>query len=118
MSMPTGDSPRIALDYYRYLQGHQIPQVPGGRVQTWHVDWISLAWMWAFVIALLVLLLFWVRQYRTTGHPEGITPLDRWGGHTTEAAGPVTRFFLVFSLIIAAWVGVVVVGHLVWGQKF
>jgi hypothetical protein len=115
MSMPTGDSPQTAERFYQYLQSHQVP---AGRVETWHVDWISLAWMWGFVIALVTILLFWVRQYRTTGHPEGITPLDTWAGHTTEGAGPATRFFVLLAAITTGYVLVIVVGHIVWGQKF
>jgi len=40
MSMPSGDSPNDARDFYLYLQGHHESQ---GRVETWHVDWLSLA---------------------------------------------------------------------------
>lgn len=115
MSMPTGDSPQTAERFYHYLQGHQVPQ---SRVETWHIDWGALGWMWGFAIALVAIALLWVRQYRTTGHPEGITPLDAWAGQTTEAAGPATRFFALLAAIIAGCVIVLIVGHLVSGQKF
>jgi hypothetical protein len=115
MSMPSGDSPNDARDFYLYLQGHHESQ---GRVETWHVDWLSLAWLWGFVIVLSVVLLLWVRQYRTTRHRAGIYPLDSFGGWTTEAAGPATGFFLLFTGVIVVFAVALIVGHLVWGQKF
>ena len=45
MSMPTGDTPEKADDFYLYLNAHQQTTHP---VQTWHVDWMSLAWLWGF----------------------------------------------------------------------
>ena len=38
--------------------------------------------------------------------------------YTTELAGPSTFFFVLLSLILAGWGVVMIVGHLVWGQKF
>lgn len=116
MSMPSGESPQHAQQYYHYLQSHQL--VPHGRDATWHVDWNSLGWMWGFVIVLSLIILLWIRQYRTTRHRPGISPLDTWAGYTTEAAGPATTYFLVFVLIVLAFGGVMVVGHLVNGQLF
>jgi hypothetical protein len=116
MSMPSGDSPQTARDYYHYLQGQQI--VPHGRDATWHVDWTALAWFWGFVIVLVVILLAWVRQYRTTRQRGGISPLDTWAGHTTEAAGPATTFFFLFMGVVVAFGAVMVIGHLISGQKF
>jgi hypothetical protein len=116
MSMPSGDSPQKAQQYYHYLQSKEI--VPHGRDATWHVDWTSLAWMWGFTIALAVILVLWVRQYRTTRQVPGLSPLDSWAGHTTEAAGPATTYFLVFTTIVVVFGGVMVVGHLISGQKF
>ena len=46
MTMPSGDSPQAAQDYYDYLLAHHQND---GRTATWHVDWVSLAWMWGFV---------------------------------------------------------------------
>jgi hypothetical protein len=115
MAMPTGDSPHTAEQYYLYLQGHQVPRE---RVASWNVDWISLAWLWGFVIVLAIIAIVWIRQYRTTWQRTGINPIDRWGGYTTEAAGPVTVAFLVISAVVVCYVAVIIVGHLIWGQKF
>ena len=115
MSMPRGDSPQKAEEYYRYLQGHHETE---HLVQTWHVDWVSLAWMWGFVAVLNLMLLLWIWQYRTTRQRTGVYPVDRFGGFTTELARPATFFFLVFSAMITAFAVVLIVGHLVWGQKF
>jgi hypothetical protein len=116
MSMPRGDSPQKAQDYYHYLQSHQV--VPHGRDTTWHTDATSLQWFWGFVVVLVVLLLAWVRQYRTTRHTPGISPLDSWGGYTTEAAGPATTFFFLLTAVIVVFGGVMAIGHLISGQKF
>jgi hypothetical protein len=115
MSIPTGRSPETAEKYYLYLQGHQETT---GRVQTWHVDWMSLAWLWGFAIALAVVTLLWIWQYRTTRQPRGVYPVDNFGGYTTELAGPASRFFLLLTAILTAFATAIVVGHLVWGQKF
>jgi hypothetical protein len=115
MSMPTGDSPQTAQEYYRYLQAHHETE---HLVRTWHVDWMSLAWLWGFVIVLSAILVLWIRQYRTTRQRTGIYPIDSFGGFTTELAGPATPFFLLLSAIVAAFAVVLIVGHIVWGQKF
>ena len=115
MSMPRGDSPSTAEKYYLYLQGHHESD---GRVATWHVDWLSLAWLWGFLIVMVVALLLWVKQYRTTRQRTGIYPVDRFGGWTSEAAGPATVFFLVFTAFIVAFGVAIIVGHIVYGQKF
>jgi hypothetical protein len=114
--MPSGDSPEQAQAYYQYLQSQQLE--PHGRVATWHVDWTSLAWMWGFVFVLGVILLAWIRQYRSTRQVPGISPLDSWGGHTTEAAGPATLFFFLLSAVVVVFGAEFVIGHLVSGQKF
>jgi hypothetical protein len=114
-SMPTGDSPDKAHDYYLYLQSHHQSD---GRIATWHVDWFSLTWFWGFVIALVVAVLFWVKQYRTTRQRTGLYPLDSFGGWTSEAAGPATGFFLLLTAIIVGFGFAIIVGHLIWGQKF
>jgi hypothetical protein len=113
MGMPSGDTPDTAQAYYRYLQAHQ--QTMQGAA-TWHVHWIDLAWLWGFVIALSLTLLLWVWQYRSTR--QKLYPVDSFGGYTTELAGPSTRFFLLFSAISVGWAVALIVGHLVWGQKF
>jgi hypothetical protein len=114
MAMPSGDTPAKAQQFYTYLQRHQeTMQAPA----TWHVRWVDLAWLWGFVIALSLVLLLWVWQYRST-RQRGIYPVDEFGGYTTELAGPATAFFLLFSVIVVAFAVVLIVGHLVWGQKF
>ena len=114
MSMPSGDSPQTAQQYYHYLQAHEI--VPHGRDVTWHVDWTALSWMWGFVIVLAVILFFWIRGYRSAR--QVLSPLDTWAGYTTEAAGPASFFFFLLTLVIVVFGGVMVVGHLISGQKF
>jgi hypothetical protein len=115
MSMPSGDSPQKAQAYYDYLNSHHIID---GRVETWHVDWLSIAWLWGFLAALVLTLLFWVRQYRTTRQKTGLYPIDRFGGWTSEAAGPATLFFLLLTAGLTAFAVVLVVGHIIWGQTF
>jgi uncharacterized membrane protein YtjA (UPF0391 family) len=112
---PKGDTPEKARDFYLYLQGHHETE---GRVATWHVDWTSLAWLWGFVIVLVLVLLLWVKQYRTTRQRTGIYPVDRFGGWASEAAGPATVFFLLFMAFIVAFAVAIIVGHIVYGQKF
>jgi hypothetical protein len=112
---PSGDTPEKVRDFYEYLNGHQETTRP---VESWHVDWLSLAWFWGFVIVLVLVLLLWVKQYRTTRQQTGIYPVDRFGGWTSEGAGPATIFFLLFTTFIVAFAIAVIVGHIVWGQKF
>jgi Ca2+/Na+ antiporter len=116
MTMPKGDSPQKAQDYYNYLQAHQL--VPHGRDATWHVDWTSLWWDWGFVVVLTVLILLWVWQYRTTRSRTGISPIDTWGGYTTERSVHVPLFFYVVTLVIIAFGAEFVIGHLISGQQF
>jgi hypothetical protein len=113
--MPTGDSPQKAQAYYLYLQAHHQSD---DRIATWHVDWVSLAWMWGFVIALILILIWWIWQYRTTRQRTGIYPVDRFGGYTSELAGPATLFFVLFTVLVTGFAVALIVGHLVWGQKF
>ena len=115
MGMPTGDTPDKVERYYKYLQGHHESD---GRVVTWHVDWMSLAWLWGFVIVLALALLLWIWQYRSTRQKTGLYLVDRWGGYTSELAGPATIFFLLLTVVITAFAVALIVGHLVWGQKF
>jgi hypothetical protein len=116
MAMPTGDSPQVAQEYYRYLQSRQLE--PHGRVVTWNVDWTSLAWEWGFVIVLCVVAGVWIRDYRSTHPQTGITALDRWSGYTTEAAGRVPFFFWLVCLAVVAFGAALVIGHLISGQQF
>jgi hypothetical protein len=115
MSMPTGDSPQKAQDYYTYLQGHHIID---GRSQTWSVDWFALAWLWGFLVVMTLAVLLWVKQYRTTRQKTGIYPIDSFGGWTSEAAGPATLFFILLTIVLTGFAVVIVVGHIIWGQRF
>ena len=65
---------------------------------------------------LALAILLWVRQYRTTR--QRIYQADTFGGYTSELAGPATRFFILFTVLLTGWAVVLIVGHLVWGQKF
>jgi hypothetical protein len=103
MAIPSGDSPDEVRDIYLYLQGHHATD---GRVATWHVDWLSVAWLWGFVAVLTFGVLFWVKQYRTTRQ------------RTNEAAGPATAFFMLLTAVLVGFAVAIVVGHLVWGQKY
>jgi hypothetical protein len=113
--MPSGDSPQKAEAYYHYLNAHQLTMQ---RAATWHVRWIDLAWLWGFVIVLCLVILLWLLQYRTTRQKTGIYPVDSFGGYTTEMAGPSTFFFLLLTAIVVGWAVVMIVGHILWGQKF
>jgi hypothetical protein len=115
MGMPSGESPEHAQRYYHYLQGHQETMQ---RAATWHVRWVDLAWLWGFMIVLSLLIVWWIWQYRSTRQKANLYPVDSFGGYTTELAGPATLFFLLLTLIVAAFAVVLIVGHLVWGQKF
>jgi hypothetical protein len=116
MAMPRGDSVHTVQQYYDYLQARQLS--PHGRTETWHVDWVALRWFWGFVIVLALILLVWVRDYRSSRPQTGISPLDRFGGYTTEAAGRVPFVFWVFTLVIAGFGAEFVIGHLSSGQLF
>jgi hypothetical protein len=113
MGMPSGDTPDKAQRYYHYLQGHQETMQ---RAATWHVHWLDLAWLWGFLIALALATLLWIWQYRTTR--QKIYPVDTFGGYTTELAGPSTLFFVLLVVLLSGWAVALIVGHLVWGQKF
>jgi hypothetical protein len=115
MAMPSGSSPEKSQQFYHYLQGHQLTMQ---RADTWHVRWLDLAWLWGFMIVLSLAIIWWVWQYRSTRQKTGIYPVDSFGGFTTEMAGPATLFFILLTLIIAGWAVVLIVGHIVWGQKF
>jgi hypothetical protein len=115
MGLPSGDTPDKAQRFYHYLQGHQETMQ---RAATWHVHWLDLAWMWGFLIALSLVILLWLWQYRTTRQKRALYPVDSFGGYTAELAGPATFFFLVLTVLLTGWAVVMVIGHLVWGQKF
>jgi len=113
--MPSGDSPEDVRQYYDYLQGHEeTMQAPA----TWHVHWLDLAWLWGFLIVLVLAILLWIWQNRTTRQRTGMYPVDSFGGFTTELAGPATFFFILLTIVLTAWAVAMIVGHIVWGQKF
>ena len=115
MGMPSGDSPTKAQQYYHYLQAHQeTMQAPAA----WHVRWLDLAWLWGFVIVLSLALVWWIWQNRSTRQRGGLYPVDSFGGYTTELAGPATLFFLLIVLVLSGFAVAIIVGHLVWGQRF
>jgi hypothetical protein len=114
--MPSGDKPDEAEKYYRYMNAHQQSQIL--PVKSWHVNWWSLAWMWGFVVVLSLLIIWWIWQYRSTRQRTGIYPIDSFGGYTTEVARPATMFFILLTAVLTGWAIVLIVGHLVWGQKF
>jgi len=112
-SLPSGESPFKAQQFYDYLQAHQETQY---HPDTWHIRWLDLAWLWGFVIALAIVLLLWIWQYRSTR--QRIHPVDTFGGVTTEMARPATLFFLLLAAGLTTFAVVLIVGHIVWGQKF
>jgi len=115
MGMPSGSSPEEAQAYYHYmLSQHQTE----GRVTTWYVDWLSLAWLWGFVAAISLVLIWWIWQYRTTRQKTGIYPVDAWSGYATELAGPASLFFVLLCALITGFAVALIVGHLVNGQIF
>jgi hypothetical protein len=115
MAMPSGSSPDNAQRYYDYLLAHHQND---GRAATWTVDWYSLAWMWGFVAALSLTLIWWIWQYRTTKSRTALYPVDRWGDYVTELASPASLFFLVLTIGLTAFAVVLIAGHLIWGQVF
>jgi hypothetical protein len=114
MAMPSGSSPEKAREFYEYLLAHHETE---RRVKTWYIDWLSLAWMWGFIAALCVILIWWVWQYRTTRQKARIYPVDSWG-YATELAGPATLFFVLVTAILTGFAVALIVGHLVNGQVF
>lgn len=114
MAMPSGSSPDNAERFYQYLLAHHQRD---GRTATWSVDWISLAWMWGFVVAISLTLIWWIWQYRENRRAS-LYPVDRWGNYVTELARPASLFFVALSLGLTAFAAVLIAGHLIWGQIF
>jgi len=115
MGIPSGDTPQKAQAYYHYLQSHQESlQAPN----TWTVRWLDLAWLWGFLVVLVVAIILWIWQYRSTRQRTGIYPVDSFGGYTTELAGPATLFFVVLTVILTGFALVLILGHIIWGQQF
>jgi hypothetical protein len=112
-SMPSGESPQHAHQFFTYQQAHQQTMY---HPDTWHVRWVDLAWLWGFLIVLAATLLWWVWQYRTTR--QRMYEIDTWGGYTSEVARPSSSFFILLTVVLVGWAVFLIVGHLVWGQKF
>jgi hypothetical protein len=112
-SMPSGSSPQKARQFYDYLQAHHETMY---HPDTWHVRWVDLAWLWGFLVVLAAVLLWWVWQYRTTR--QNIYEVDTFGGYTTELARPSSMFFILLTILLTGWAVLLIVGHIVWGQKF
>jgi hypothetical protein len=74
--------------------------------------------MWGFVIVVVLLVLVWVRQYRSTRHARGLFPVDTWAGYTTELAGPASMAFFFITIFVLAFGAEFVIGHLISGQLF
>jgi hypothetical protein len=68
------------------------------------------------LIVLAATLLWWVWQYRTTR--QRIYEVDTFGGYTTELARPSSAFFILLAIVLSAFAAVLIIGHIVWGQKF
>jgi hypothetical protein len=115
MGMPSGDSPQKVDEIYDYLQGHaQTFHDPA----TWQVHWLDLAWLWGFLIAIAVVMLGWIWQYRSTRQKSAIYPADTFGGYTTELAGPATAFFLLLCVFLTLFAVAIIVAHIVFGQLY
>jgi hypothetical protein len=113
MTMPSGSSPSDAEAYYDYLLAHHQND---GPTVTWTVSWFSLAWLWGFMIVMTIALIWWIWQYRSTR--QRLHPVDSWGGYTTELARPATRYFVLLGAFLVTFAIFIIIGHLVWGQKF
>jgi hypothetical protein len=115
MAMPRGDTPQKVHEINHYLLSHHETEHP---VKTWTVNWLSLAWMWGFVAALSLIVIWWIWQYRTTRQRTGIYPVDSWSGYASELAGPATLFFVLLTAILTGFAVAMIVGHIVHGQMF
>ena len=115
MAMPSGDTPQKAQEINHYLLAHHETEDP---VRNWTIDWLSLAWMWGFVAALSVILIWWIWQYRTTRQRTRVYPVDSWSGYASELAGPATLFFVLLTAILTGFAVALIVGHLVNGQIY
>ena len=114
MAMPSGDSPEKAQEFYQYLQAHHETD---GRVVTWNVDWFSLAWLWGFMIVLT-----------RRDHLVGLAvPDDAPAASIRSTASAGTRpssqarrraSSSCFTVVLTGFAVAIIVGHLVWGQKF
>jgi len=115
MAMPSGDSPQKADDYYHYLLSHHETE---HTAATWHVSWLSLAWLCGFLAALALIALWWVWQYRTTRQRTRIYPVDSFAGYASELAGPATFFFVLLTAILTGFAVAMIIGHILHGQIF
>ena len=87
-------------------------------MKTWHVDWMSLAWMWGFVAALSLILIWWIWQYRTTRQKQGSTRSTTGAGSRASSRARRRCFFLLLTAILTGFAIALIVGHIVNGQIF
>ena len=113
-SMPSGESPQHAA-FYDYLQAHQQTMY---KPDTWHVAGSTLRGCGASSIVLCAVLIWWVWQYRSTRQAGR----HLRGGHVGRihdgAGAGRRRFFFLLTVVVVGWAVALIVGHLVWGQKF
>ena len=82
------------------------------------MDGPALLWLWGFVVVVALILFVWIREYRSHHPVEPISPLDTWGGYTTEGAGHVPWSFWLILSIVVVFGAEFIIGHLVSGQLF
>ena len=85
MSMPSGDSPGDGAAVLPLPPG---PQQTDHRTQTWHVDWMSLAWLWGFVIVLVVVLLRGSGSTARPGSARASARSTAWAATRPRRPGP------------------------------
>ena len=86
MSLPKGDSPEDVRSSSTTIC--TAINRPTHAVATWHVDWLSLAWLWGFVIVLASCCSSGSGSTARLASATGIYPVDSFGGYTTEQRRP------------------------------
>ena len=61
--------------------------------------------------------LFW-QEFRRNRERSPLPHVAEFFCSPTDMHGPASLFFLLLTVIVVAWAVVLIVGHLVWGQKF
>jgi hypothetical protein len=114
--MPTGDTPDVVDRYITFLQSHHQTN---GQLVTWHINGDSLGWVFGILAMIVLGLILWVWQYRTTRRRSFLYPVDTWGGYTTESARPASTPFFLYALLLTIGMDIaLIVGHLIWGQTY
>ena len=111
--MPSGESPVQARSFYHYLQAHQQTQY---KPDTWHVRWVDSRV--ALGLSDRAAAVLFCGSGSTARRGSGSYEVDTFGGYTTEMARPASMFFIVLTVVLVGWAVALVVGHIVWGQKF